>query len=529
MKVWNTEVLKQHISGDELPDKSRFQCDVLVIGSGAGGGNTAAKLASFGLKVIIIDEGPLKTQSDFKMGEKTAYSHLYQDGGARTTSDKAIKILQGRSVGGGTTINWTASFRTPPETLLHWQKEFDLPFSHENMRPWFEAVENRYGISQWQMQPNKNNQSIAKAAQKLGWSHAVLNRNVKGCANLGFCGQGCPINAKQSTLITTIPDALKNGATLISRLRAQRLHLNGDKVTQVECSVVDRGFSKTTNTKVIIEVKNVVLAAGAIGSPAILLRSARYNKIFNPYDVVGTRTFLHPVCAVGGIMPYEIKGEYGAPQSLYSDEFLNSRADKIGFKLEVAPIQPAFFSTVVEGHGNKHLAIMQQRPRVSNMIALLRDGHHHHSQGGKVVLNEYGLPTLDYPISDYLWEGFQTATEKMTEAFFAIGAEKVLPIHKDAIELTNSNSYRVQLSKLKMQKHHLKIFSAHVMGGCAIGKDDKKSVVNLDGKHHNLQNLWVMDGSIFPTSIGANPMESIFGFSEMLATKMAQEITGKRQ
>jgi choline dehydrogenase-like flavoprotein len=529
MNVWTDELLSKHINGENLQDRTTFDCDVLVIGSGAGGANTASILSSHGLKVIIIDEGPLKNQNDFKQGEKTAYSHLYQEGGARTTQDKSIKILQGRSVGGGTTINWTASFRTPPETLRHWHKEYDLPFTEESMRPWFEIVEKRYGISKWKTTPNKNNQSIAKAAQKLGWSHAVLNRNVKGCANLGSCGQGCPINAKQSTLITTIPNALKNGALLISRLRAQKLNLNGDKVTHVECSVVDKGFSKATNTKVIIKANHVVLAAGAIGSPAVLLRSAKYDNIFNPYDLVGSRTFLHPVCAVGGIMPYEINGEYGAPQSLYSDEFLNSRNGKVGFKLEVAPIQPAFFSTVVEGHGNKHLEIMQQRPKVSNMIALLRDGHHPESQGGKVMLNSYDLPKLDYPISHYLWEGFQTATEKMTEAFFAIGAKKVLPIHKDAKELTDPNSYQQALLELKMQKHYLKLFSAHVMGGCSIGKDEKKSVVNLEGKHHNLQNVWVMDGSIFPTSIGANPMESIFGFSEMLATKMAQKITGKKQ
>ena len=147
---------------------------------------------------------------------------LYQDSAARKTRDKAINILQGRCVGGGTTVNWTSSFRTPPATLACWQREFGLSgFTVDDLAPWFAQMEARLSIGPWEVAPNANNEALARGAKRIGISASAIRRNVIGCWNLGYCGMGCPINAKQSMLVTTIPAALANGATLVTRVRAR--------------------------------------------------------------------------------------------------------------------------------------------------------------------------------------------------------------------------------------------------------------------------------------------------------------------
>ena len=197
------------IDASTLAQDLTLDADVAITGSGAGGGTTAEILALAGLDVVVLEEGPLKTSSDFRMRESDAYPELYQESAARKTRDKAINILQGRCVGGGTTVNWTSSFRTPPATLEFWQRRFGLVgFTVEDLAPWFAQMEARLSIAPWEVEPNANNETLARGAKRIGIAASAIRRNVKGCWNLGYCGMGCPVNAKQSMLVTTIPGAL---------------------------------------------------------------------------------------------------------------------------------------------------------------------------------------------------------------------------------------------------------------------------------------------------------------------------------
>ena len=178
----------------------------MIIGTGAGGGTAGEILSKAGLKVILVEEGPLKSSNKFDMQESSAYSDLYQEGMARGSKDGAFTIMQGRCVGGSTTVNWTSSFRTPDETLNHWTQQHHLEgFSPKEMAPWFELMEKRLNIHKWQKAPNANNQVLADGCDKMGYSWKTIPRNVSGCWDLGYCGTGCPTNAKQSMLVTTIP------------------------------------------------------------------------------------------------------------------------------------------------------------------------------------------------------------------------------------------------------------------------------------------------------------------------------------
>ncbi|HEY9102682.1 GMC family oxidoreductase [Chitinimonas sp.] len=512
-----------------LTADQQLEADVVIVGTGAGGGVAAEILSKAGLKVLLLEEGGLHYASrDFKLSEAEAYPSLYQESAGRQTRDKGITILQGRTVGGSTVVNWTSSFRTPVTTLSHWQSHFGLQDLTESaLAPWFQRAERRLNVIDWQVEPNKNNQVLMDGADRTGIHWAKIRRNVNGCLNLGYCGMGCPANAKQSMLVTTIPTALAQGAVLISRARVERVLHEGGKAVGVEAVAMDAAGIQPKGVRLTIKAKTVVLAGGAINTPALMLRSG----LPDPHGLIGKRTFLHPVNISGAVMPFKVEGWSGAPQSIYSDHFLDTMPvdGPIGYKLEVPPLHPLLAGITMSGFGDKHRHLMARFDRLQVILALMRDGFHEGSQGGTVGLKADGTPLLDYPISDYVWQGMRHAYLTMAELQFAAGANRVLPIHED----TPSEGYaswaeaRASIRSLPLEVLRAKVVSAHVMGGAGMAAKPEQGVVNSEGRFHLLDGLYVMDGSVFPTSIGANPQLSIYGLTARNASRLAEQLTGR--
>jgi choline dehydrogenase-like flavoprotein len=509
--------------GSRLEHDLTLDADVAIVGSGAGGGTTAEILSAAGLKVLLIEEGPLKTSSDFTMQEADAYPSLYQEGIGRMSKDGAVTILQGRTVGGTTVINWTSSFRTPDATLQHWAREHGVRgHSTEEMAPWFAQMEQRLGVALWHLPPNANNDVLRAGCDALGYDWQVIPRNVKGCWNLGYCGMGCPTNAKQSMLVTTIPATLDHGGELLYLARAQRLLLEGDQVTGIECLGMDERCVAPTGRKILVKAKHYVLAGGGINTPGLLLRS----EAPNPHGRTGKRTFLHLVNFSAAQFEQVINPFYGAPQSVYSDQFQwdDGVGGRMSYKLEVPPLHPALASTLLGRFGIDNALRMEQLPHTNVMLALLRDGFHPDSAEGTVVLRSDDSPVLDYRITDYTWDGLRRAFHSMAEIQFAAGARAVLPLHADAGYVKTAKQARELIDNLRLERYRTRLGCAHVMGGCAMGEDPRQAVTDSLGRHHQLGNLSIHDGSLFPTSIGANPQLSVYGLSAKLATLLAERL-----
>ena len=515
------------LGGPHKTAPETIECDVVIIGSGAGAGITAQLLSAAGLKLVIVEEGPLKSSSDFRQLESEAYPDLYQESAARKTADKSINILQGRCVGGSTTVNWTSSFRTPSNTLAYWREHFGLSeFTDEAMSPWFLQAEQRLNIGTWLTPPNENNELLRRGALKLGIAAAAIQRNVKACANLGSCGLGCPTNAKQSMLVTTIPAALDRGATLLVQTRAERFEFRDGRVVSLGCVAVQtNGATVTGSRPTRILARHYVLAGGAINSPAVLLRSAAPD----PHGLVGARTFLHPVVAAVATFDHVVAGWQGAPQTIYSDHYLdiNPIDGPIGYKIEAPPLHPLIFATTMTGYGREAAAQFAKFPNTHALLALLRDGFHADSAGGRVRLRDDGSPELDYPLTAFVMEGARRAMLSMAELQFAAGATQVSVGHELARPYATWAAARAGIAALPMQPLLTKVVSAHVMGGCGMAADRQRGVVRPDGVHWQIDNLSVHDGSLFPTSIGANPQLSIYGLANKLATQLAQRLTGR--
>jgi choline dehydrogenase-like flavoprotein len=511
------------VDASALENDLDMEADVVIVGTGAGGGTAAEILAEAGLSVILVEEGPLRTSSDFRMRESDAYPALYQESAARKTRDKAINILQGRCVGGGTTVNWTSSFRTPEATLAHWHRSYGLTgYTPADLAPWFARMEARLSIAPWDVPPNANNEALARGAAKIGIPAAAIRRNVKGCWNLGYCGMGCPTNAKQSMLVTTIPAALDRGAMLITRARALEFAHRNDRVTALRCAAMDSRGVHASARRITIRARAYIASAGAIGTPALLLRS----RVPDPHGVVGTRTFLHPTVVSAAVMPELVAPYAGAPQTIYSDHFLDTLPvdGPIGYKLEAPPVHPILMAITLPAHGPLHARRMRELPHLHVQIALLRDGFHADSPGGTVTLGSDGAPVLDYPLTPYIWDGVRRAFLSMAELQFAAGATSVMPIHDDGVGYASWAEARAAINAFPLSKLVTPVVSAHVMGGCALGPDPSRAAVDTAGRYHHLTNLYVQDGSLFPTSIGANPQLSIYGIVARLASDLASAL-----
>lgn len=484
-------------------------CDVAVIGSGAGGAMVARGLALAGAEVVLLEEGGFQSSRDFEMQEAKAFPMLYQEQGNRATADLAISVLQGRTVGGGTVVNWTTSFRTPERTLAHWRKTYGLDLDTQSLTPYWEAAEAYLGVHPVTLEDdvNRNNRKLWDGLGALGWQRELLRRNTRGCVNSGYCGLGCPIDAKQSMLITAIPEAMAHGADVYSHLRAWTLEERGQRITRIRARALDSRSSHATGRVVNLRPKVVVLAGGAINSPAVLLRS----QLSDQSGVLGKRTFLHPVVVMAAEHAEPIEPYYGAPQSVSSFQFAD-RGERMGYFFEAAPMQPMLAALAMNSFGARHRAQMEKLSHSSVVLALCVDGFDPNEPCGTVTLKPNGLPKLDYPFREQFVEAARSAQVDAARVLLASGAQLVRSLHNQPVEL-RSEADLPALAAMPVAANRVSVFTAHQMGGCPMGSDPATSVVRQDLRHHQIENLFVVDGSVFPTALGVNPQLSIYGIA----------------
>jgi choline dehydrogenase-like flavoprotein len=249
----------------------------------------------------------------------------------------------------------------------------------------------------------------------------------------------------------------------------------------------------------------------------------------DPHGLLGKRTFLHPTVISAGLFGQRVEAWAGAPQSVYSDHYMQTQAidGPIGYKLETAPVHPLLLATTMAGFGDEHARLMQQFPHIQAMLALLRDGFHAEASGGSVALADDGAPVLDYPLTAYLWDGVRRALLAMAEIQFAAGAASVYPVHEMARGYASWSEAQKGIRALPMKILQTRVVSAHVMGGCAMAGDERLGVAAPDGRYRGLANVSMHDGSLFPTSVGANPQLSVYAIAARLTSILALQLTGR--
>ena len=423
-------------------------------------------------------------------------------------------------MGGSTAVNWTTSFRTPEAVLAHWRGVHGLSaLTSEALAPHFAAIEERLNVHEWPDEGvNANNRALYDGAHRLGWSVARTRRNVDGCANLGYCGMGRPLGAKLSADVAFIPDAVAHGTRLYADARAVTLEKSHRRVVAVHAEVLDRATDRPTGRRVVVRPKVVVLAGGAINTPALLLRSG-----VDLAGKVGARTFLHPVTGMIGLYARPIEGFSGAPQSVASHEFAFRGPGKVGFFLEAAPVHPMLAATALGGFGAVHEAIMARLPQASALIALAIDGFLPGDDGGVVSLRRDGRIRIDYPLRPATLEALREGCKALARVHLSAGAEAVFSLHERPVEIRSAAEVE-KLDAARFEAGRVQLFTAHQMGGCAMGSDEERSVTDVDHRLRAHENVFVVDGSVLPTSLGVNPQITIFALAHRAAERVAAAV-----
>lgn len=495
--------------------------DAVVVGSGAGGGVVAAELAAAGKSVIVVEKGGYYNEADFTGREAEMMSKVYLKRGLQATKDLSMAILAGSCLGGGTVVNWSTSFRAPEVVLQEWERDFGLAgFAGQEFADHYATVEARVGVNTADSNPNANNAVIERGAEKLGWHWGVIPRNADHCdQRCGACGYGCPYSRKQSTLLTYLQDAADNGARFLVNTSVERVIIEQGAAAGVVATTVDPLTG--ARHRVTVRAQTVVVAAGALHSPAILLRSG----ISNPH--LGRNLRLHPVVALTGFYPDAIRCWEGSLQTRYSDEF-GRPADGYGFKFEVAPGHPGLMAQALPWEsGRQHKEDMIKLRQAAPVIVLVRD-----KNGGRVTLDKHGEPVVDYPLGEHERRQLTQGTLAGLRLHLAAGATRVGTLHTrmttfdvptDGGDVLASDALRAFLREVEargLEPNRVMLFSAHQMGTCRMAADARRGVSGPDNQVFGVRGLFVADGSAFPTASGVNPMLTILA----LAHRAAQAI-----
>jgi len=489
----------------------RIETDVLVIGSGAGGGVIAGELSAAGYEVLVVEKGGYHAEEDFDGNERLLTEKLFEKKGTLTTEDTAIVVLAGSTLGGGTTINWSASFRTPDHVLEEWARDYGI--SEAASPSWqssLDAVSARMNVTCDESHVNGNNRVFARGVEALGWHLATIPRNVRNCVDCSFCNYGCAHGAKQSTLKTYLQDAAERGARFLVNAMVRRvLHENGEATG----AIVEATDAEGNLQICVVQARLVVVCAGTIHTPAILRRSGLHN----PH--IGANLHLHPTAVVFSRFDEAIHPWQGVPMSRVSKELANLDGRGYGVALEVAPAHPGLTaSTIPWNNGREHKHLMGHFANMANIIAITRDEH-----GGRVKLDRYGNPVLEYHLHR---EDAAHAMRGLLGALrihHAAGASAIYAPHNQMLfwKREEGDSRFVRFLR-KVEDAGLKpnapaLFSAHQMSSCRMASSPEQGALKPTGETWEVRNLFVADGSALPTATGVNPMLSIMGAAHHIA------------
>ena len=496
--------------GEELS----LEADVCVVGSGAGGGVIAGELATRGLKVVVLEAAGYFDESDFNQLELPAYQNMYWRGGPQQSADQNITLMAGTTVGGGTTINWTNCLRTTDRVREQWAREHGLEgLDGPEYDAHLDAVLERVKANDRCSHLNGTQTRMKEGADALGWSFHHTVRNVDpelyDPATAGYIGFGDQSGAKQSTAKTYLADAIENGAELIANCAARRVLTEGGRAAGVE-AVFDGRIPVT------VKAPRVVVACGALESPALLLRSG----IGGP--AVGHNLRLHPCTAVFAYYEDDQRAWWGAPHALVIDEFANLE-DGYGFLVEASQYTTGLGAASLPFvTAEQHKASMERYKRGGTVIGLLRD-----RGGGRVTIDDNGQSVVQYAIEDELdLRNTARALDAQIRMHHAAGAGEIAALAANAptwSEGEDIEAFIARCQRIPARAGGHRLFSAHQMGSCRMGSDPQASVANPDGELHDTPGVWIGDGSAFPTSSGTNPMITIMA----LARRTAQAISAQ--
>ena len=481
----------------------RSTADVVIIGGGIMGASTAYHLAKRGhSNIVVLEAGEYLTPADMTQREEDMLPRLYWDAGGRTTVDRAVKIHQGRGVGGSTLHNLNLCKRIPRSIRERWAK--DRRLEKLGAATWdalYDQVERLLAVSavprdRW----NRHNLLLEAGTKALGWAGSGLAHNRSGCVGSGFCEIGCAYDAKNNAAKVLVPRAVKAGAQILTRCQVVRIIHDGLRVRAVEARALEPRTNRPLG-QVIIETPRVCLSGSATATPAILLRS----RVPDPSGETGNHLRIHPAVVVAGDFDEPVRAWDGIPQTYECTEHLQLDRDD-GHRVWIVPAfaHPVGTAVLVPGRGIAHRDLMRRYSHLAVLTAMVHD----HTRGRVRPAGELGL-TIDYWPDAGDRRELAHGLHACAELLFAAGARRVF-VPASPPRVYERGASIADLATLDLTPGLTDISAVHPMASVPMGDDPATSAVDSEGRHHHLRGLWIADGSLFPTSIGVPPQLSIY-------------------
>lgn len=499
----------RHVTPLAIEGDTKLSADAVVVGSGAGGSVVAAELAAAGWDVLLVERGPYLYERDFTGSEYEMTQRVSVGKGFFATSDLGVALLAASCLGGTTVVNWCTSLRAPDDTLERWARRHRLDL--RGALP-YESVERRLHVTTDFSHHNPPNQALADGCRALGYRVSVIPRNVRNCEEheCGWCPYGCGRGAKQSALVTYVEDAFDAGARIVVDCRVERVLTERGHVRGVEAVVGGRH-------RLTVGAPVVVLAAGTVGTSALLQASGLGGAR------AGRGVHLHPTVAVQGFYDRPMDPWAGPPQTAYCDEFADLNGGR-GFWMEVAPVHPGLAGLGIPWTGSaQHKRDLVMLKYTAAFIVLLRD----HDEG-RVSLSRLSTPMVHYRLGRSARRMLVRGMQQAALAHVAAGARMVHTLQKPPTVVRRHDGWRERdrdaflalIARHGVVPNMTSVFSAHLMGGAAMGGNAGRHVTNPEGRVYGTQGLYVADASVFPGPLGANPMLTIMAMAHRTAQFM---------
>ncbi|KAJ4746346.1 Long-chain-alcohol oxidase [Rhynchospora pubera] len=501
-----------------------ISCDVVVVGSGAGGGVVAGVLARAGYKVIVLEKGGYNARSNLSLLEGPSLDQMYEANGFLATDDMGMLILAGSTVGGGTAINWSASFRTPDHVISEWKNEHGLDlFGSEAYAEAMDIVCNRMGVETGKVPPECESLStsvLRRGCRELGHKVNDIPCNAPRNHDCGWCCFGCRRGHKKGTQETWLVDLLESGnGVILTGCKAIRVaHEERGHRRRVATGVLCQYGHGSSDMTLFVESKMTVVACGAINTPVLLKRSGLKNPN------IGKHLRLHPVVMAWGHFP-------NCEKKSYEGAILTAMAkvkskDGYGAVIQTPSLHPGMFSALTPWVSSADFKFQMTRfSRTAHIFTLVRD-----RGSGTVDSSGYIRYRMDPRDELTLKKGI----EKMIRIMEAAGAEEIGTQHckgdKVRAKSVSSHDFEEFVKTVKGRDYRgltTPICSAHQMGSCRMGKNEKTSVVDERGESWEVEGLYLADSSIVPTAIGVNPMVTIQSIAYCVSQSILQELRRK--
>lgn len=485
---------------DLVAHEPEESCDVVVVGSGAGGATAARLLAEAGLDVIVLEDGELHDSSSYTTDPLGALATLYRDGGLTVLEGRpAIPLPLGRCIGGTTVINSGTCPRTPGDVLVRWRDEFGVPWAPE-LEAEFDSIERDLAIAPLdEGGMGANALPCRRGAEALGAANRPVRRNAGRVVRCGTCPTGCVIDAKQAMHVSELPRAAAAGARIRAGVRVDSILERAGRAAGVAGHRVDASAEGATRWRPHrVHARAVVLAAGAIGTPELLLRHG--------IGGVGSNLHVQPACWVGARFDEDVRGWDGVMQSWHVDEWRS-----LGVFLEATFTPLPFGAHWLPGVGQAYKERLADISRLGVIGVHLAD-----TSSGRVRLRG-GNARLSYTLTRADSDRLAFGIARAADLLFAAGGREVYPQVAGVTSIARGGQAALEHG---VAPARLRLEAFHPMGTAALGR-----ATGAQGQVRGLPGAYVADGSLLPTALGVNPMVTILAAARRVARGLAEQLS----